>query len=218
MTRVRTLKTGTCTGTDKGKFSYAVSNVKPGRYNFRIYFKNADGTNIGTWGDIVVIAPGRTTSDTIPLGDILMKKPKVPTALSAYYLNGSESGNYYNALITWTRDSVHNEEYFELTINDVTSATDTYKIFTNENVAADKKEIFFESTSRVDGTLAAGSEYCIVKLPIGKKFEISIKAVNFLGASTAKTRDSATAASAITLANGDPVPANTAYGDEAINL
>lgn len=215
-----TLKTGTCTGEDKGKFSYTVSNVKPGRYNFRIYFKNADGTNIGTWGDIVVIAPGRTTSDaTIALGDILMKKPEAPTALSAYYIDNSVTGNYYNALITWTRDSVHNEEYFELTITDVTAATPVpYKIFTNETVAADKKEVFFESASRVDGTLAAGSEYCIVKLPVGKKFDISIKAVNFLGASAAKTRDSETAASAITLADGTAVPANTAYGDEAINL
>ena len=214
-----TLKTGTCTGDNKGKFSYTVANVKPGRYNFRIYFKNADGTNIGTWGDIVVIAPGRTTSDaSIALGDILMKKPEAPTALSAYYMNNSVTGNYYNALITWTRDSVHNEEYFELTINDVTETSDVYKIFTNETVAADKKEVFFESASRVDGTLAAGSEYCIVKLPVGKKFEISIKAVNFLGASDDKTRDSATAASAITLADGTAVPANTAYGDEAINL
>jgi hypothetical protein len=214
-----TLKTGTCTGDNKGKFSYTVANVKPGRYNFRIYFKNADGTNIGTWGDIVVIAPGRTTSDaSIALGDILMKKPEAPTALSAYFLDNSVAGNYYNALITWTRDSVHNEEYFELTINDVTETSDVYKIFTNETVAADKKEVFFESASRVDGTLAAGSEYCIVKLPVGKKFEISIKAVNFLGASDAKDRDSATAASAITLADGTAVSANTAYGDEAINL
>lgn len=214
-----TLKTGTCTGDDKGKFSYTVSNVKPGRYNFRIYFKNSENVNIGTWGDIVVIAPGRTTSDaTITLGDILMKKPKAPTALSAYYMNNSVTGNYYNALITWTRDSVHNEEYFELTINDVTGTSETYKIFTNETVAAEKKEVFFESDSRVDGTLAAGSEYCIVKLPVGKKFEISIKAVNFLGASDAKDRDSATTASAITLSNGNAVGANTAYGDEAINL
>ena len=214
-----TLKTGACTGANKGKFSYTVANVKPGRYNFRIYFKNADGTNIGTWGDIVVIAPGRTTSaTTVALGDILMKKPEAPSALSAYYMDNSVTGNYYNTLITWTRDSVHNEEYFELTINDVTETSDVYKIFTNETVAADKKEVFFESASRVDGTLAAGSEYCIVKLPVGKKFEISIKAVNFLGASDAKDRDSATAASTITLSNGNAVGANTAYGDEAINL
>lgn len=220
-TGTSTLKTGTCTGDDKGKFSYTVSNVKPGRYNFRIYFKNHDGANIGTWGDIVVIAPGRTTTneDSIALGDILMKKPSAPTALSAYYMNKSVTGNYYNALITWTRAELHNEEYFELTINDVTATTPvTYKIFTNTTDAETKKEIFFESASRVDGTLAAGSEYCIVKLPVGKKFEISIKAANFLGASDSKSRDSASAASTIELANGNAVGANTAYGTEAINL
>ncbi|SFI63037.1 Glycosyl hydrolase family 12 [Treponema bryantii] len=220
-TGTSTLKTGTCTGDDKGKFSYTVSNVKPGRYNFRIYFKNHDGANIGTWGDIVVIAPGRTTTneDTIALGDILMKKPSAPTALSAYYMNKSVTGNYYNALITWTRAELHNEEYFELTINDVTATTPvTYKIFTNTTDAETKKEIFFESASRVDGTLAAGSEYCIVKLPVGKKFEISIKAANFLGASDSKSRDSASVASTIELANGNAVGANTAYGTEAINL
>lgn len=214
-TGATTASSGDCSAA----FAYTATNVKPGRYNFRIYFKNSAGQRIGTWGDIVVIAPGRTTTATKDLGDILMKAPSAPTALSAYYMAGSVTGNYYNALITWTRAALHNEEYFELTINDITAASpDPYKIFTNENVATANKEVFFESASRVDGTLAAGSEYCIVKLPVGKRFDISIKAVNFIGASAAKDRDEATAASAIELSSGETVGDNTPYGADSINL
>lgn len=202
-------------------FTYTAENVNPGRYNFRVYFMNEDGTPIGTFADIVVIAPGRTTTHAFGnLGDILLKKPNAPTALSAYYLNNSESGNYYNTLITWTRDALHNEEYFELTINDVTSGTAAaYKVFgsTVDTNNPHVREVFFESSNHVDGTLAAGSEYCIVKLPIGKKFEISIKAVNFIDASDAKERDPATAASTITLSNGNTVGANTGFGADSIN-
>lgn len=208
-------------GDYSNSFTYEATDVKPGRYNFRVYFMNEDGTPIGTFADIVVIAPGRTTThDFDGLGDILLKKPNAPTALSAYYLNNSESGNYYNTLITWTRDALHNEEYFELTINDVTSGTAAdYKVFGSTVDTNDPhvREVFFESSNHVDGTLGAGSEYCIVKLPIGKKFEISIKAVNFIDASDAKTRDPATEASAITLSNGNTVGANTGFGADSIN-
>ncbi len=215
-TGATTASSGACSAA----FAYTATNVKPGRYNFRIYFKNSAGQKIGTWGEVVVIAPGRTTTKTdITIGDILLREPSAPTALSAYYMAGSVTGNYYNALITWTRAELHNEEYFELTITDISDATPTtYKIFTKENNAADKKEVFFESPSRVDGTLAAGSEYCIVKLPVGKRFDISIKAVNFIDASPAKGRDEATAASTITLADGETVGTNTPYGADSINL
>ena len=202
-------------------FTYEVSDVKPGRYNFRIYFENEDGTPIGTFADIVVIAPGRTTSWSFgALGDILLKKPEAPTALYAYYLNDSESGNYFNTLITWTRAALHNEEYFRLTVNDVTSGTpNAYKVFgtTVDNNNPHVQEVFFESSSHVDGTLAAGSEYCIVKLPIGKKYEIEIQAVNFIDASDVKNRTPATAASTIKLSDGNTVGANTGFGADSIN-
>lgn len=209
-----TAKNGTCSA----GFTYTATDIKPGRYNFRIYFKNAAEKSIGTWGDIVVIAPGRTTTGSPALGDILMKAPSAPTALSAYYINNTLSGDYYNALITWTRASLHNEEYFELTINE-DGATNPYRVFTAEpNAEHAYEKVFFVSGDWVDGTLAAGSEYCIVKLPVGKNFDLSIKAVNFIGASSAKTRDPATAASTLELSSGETVGENTPYGESGVNL
>lgn len=199
-------------------FDYSpAQTVKPGRYNFRVYFDMNKGTEdepvyktIGTWGDIVVVAPGRQTAIELGnIGDILMKTPKKPANLSAYYLKDSSDGNNYNVLITWDDEST-NEEYFELTIkNDDDS---DYKVFGAES----GQEIFWESDSRVDGTLSAGSEYCIVKLPLEKKFEISLKAVNVVGESESCTRVT-TNTTAFT-SDEWVVPENEAYGAEKINL
>ena len=220
------LTDGNCSGDNKGKFAYVKDGIKPGRYGFRIYFYMEQGTGdeardvaIGTWGDVVVIAPGRTTPGTLALGDILYKTPKPPKDLSAYYVKNSASGNDYQVLITWTDDST-NEEYFELTIQDVTDAENPvdYKIFgdTTDTETPHVKEVFWESASRVDGTLAAGSNYCIVKLPLSKKFEISLKAVNFVGKSTACARTKTNTAAFTS--DKFTVPANTAYGAENVNL
>ena len=212
---------GDCSGDKKGTFAYEKNDIAPGRYNFRIYFYKSDDTAIGTWGDVVVIAPGRTTTKTLPLGDILYKAPKDPKDLSAYYVNNSASGNDYQVLITWTDDST-NEEYFELTIQDVTDAENPvdYKIFgdTTDTETPHVKEVFWESASRVDGTLAAGSKYCIVKLPLSKKFEISLKAVNFVGESAACSRVAASDAFVSPAGSTFTAPANTPYGSEKINL
>ncbi len=211
------LTDGDCTGTNVGKFSYSKNDIEPGRYNFRIYFKRADGRAVGTWGDIVVVVPGRTTSVTeLALGEILLTAPIAPTGLSAYYVNNSAEGNFYNVLVTWT-DASNNEEYFELTINDC-DGTDPvlYKIFCNEKNTEAKKEIFWESSNYVAGTLSAGSNHCILKLPLGKKFDISMKAVNFIGSSDACSRLT-TNTSAFT-SDAFTVPDNTAYGAEKINL
>ena len=201
-------------------FEFVKAKINPGRYSFRIYFYNENGTAIGTWGDVVVIAPGRTTTKTKDLGDILYKAPDAPTALSAYLVDNSVSGNNYQVLIAWT-DASYNEEYFELTIKDITDAANPvdYKIFGNTTDAADPhvSEVFWESSSRVDGTLAAGSNYCIVKLPFGKKFDISIKAVNFVDKSAAKDFDAASSAY-VSTSTDFTAPANTPYGAEKINL
>ncbi len=203
---------------DTHGFAFNKSNIAPGRYNFRIYFYNSEGKKIGTWGDVVVIAPGRTTTFDKDLGDILYKAPVAPEDLAAYYVKNSVSGNDYQVLITWT-DTPTNEEYFELTIQDVTDAAHPvdYKIFgdTTDNADPHVQEVFWGSSSYVDGTLSAGSNHCIVKLPLSKKFEISLKAVNFVGSSQACPRG---AASAAYTSDEFDVPANEPYGDENINL
>lgn len=202
--------------TTYGKFTYnPSSDVDPGRYNFRVYFDMNKGTTndpdyvtIGTWNDIVVVAPGRTTGGANysigNIGDILNKAPDAPTALSAYYVGDPDdktNGDDFNVLIKWTPSSSKNEEYYKLVIKDWTtgSAVD-YKEFDADNE-------FFASDIWVDGTLAGGTNNCTVKLPVGKKYEITLTAVNVIGESSAAARETAEA-----------LDGHVAYGAEKINL
>ena len=62
-------------------------DIAPGRYSFQIRFFNSDTTpkQVGYWEDIVVIAPGRTTTNTtIDCGNIINRLPYHPENLSAY--------------------------------------------------------------------------------------------------------------------------------------
>lgn len=197
-------------------FAYTKANLNPGRYSYTIkFFKNSK--KMGVWGDVVVVAPGRTTTASVTLPDILAKKPNKPTNFHAYLVDGSERGDYYNVLFTWERDALKNEENFVITLNTYadTAASTTpvvYKIYGVENVAADKKEVFFESADRVAGSLNACEESCIIRLPTGTLFNATIKAQNFVGDSEEETRSSADAA-----ATGTGIPANTPYAAEKIN-
>lgn len=198
--------------TTYGKFTYNLTaEVNPGRYNFRIYFFKDEGTDsiaIGTWNDIVVVAPGRTTNGTDGsignIGDILNKAPAAPTNLSAYYVGDPEdktNGDVFDVLIKWTPSASKNEDYYKLVIKDWTtgSAVD-YKEFDADNE-------FFASDIWVDGTLAGGTNNCTVKLPVGKKYEITLTAVNVIGESSAAARETAEAPDG-----------HVAYGAEKINL
>ena len=200
--------------TTYGQFTYNLTaEVNPGRYNFRIYFFKDEGTDsiaIGTWNDIVVVAPGRTTNGTDGsignIGDILNKAPAAPTNLSAYYVGDPEdktNGDVFDVLIKWTPSSSKNEEYYKLVIKDWTtgSAVD-YKEFDADNE-------FFASDIWVDGTLAGGTDNCKVRLPVGKKYEITLTAVNVIGESAAATRKTTEVTA---------VDNHVAYGTENINL
>jgi len=216
-------------------FTYTKDGLNPGRYSFAVEYYNSDNTKIGVWGDIVAVAPGRTTSKTgdgaLTVPDVLAKRPDAPTNFHAYRVNNSETDNgYYNVLFTWTRGNKKNEENFILTINQYENATattsTTYKIYGIEQNTTDKKEVFFESADRVAGRLNATEESCIIRLPTGILFDATIQAHNFVGYSDANstdagyqptTRTEASAAASGTLPEGDTIPENTAFGEEKIN-
>ena len=206
-------ETGVTTNTTTAKA------IKPGRYNFRIYFDMNKGTStepvyqtIGSWNDIVVVAPGRTTNGTDgsigDIGDILNKAPDAPSHLSAYYVGDPASktnGDDFDVLIKWTPSSSKNEDYYKLIIKDCTGSSEVdYKEY-------DADHAFFGSDIWVAGNLAGGTDSCTVRLPVGKKYEITLSAVNVIGESAAATRGVA-----------DPDVAeedgNVAYGTEKINL
>ena len=204
--------------TTYGKFTYNLTEeVDPGRYNFKIYFSmnkgTTDSTNyqtIGSWNDIVVVAPGRTTSGTNGsignIGDILNTAPTAPDNLSAYYVGdpaNKTSGDDFDVLITWTPSTSKNEDYYKLVIKDWTtgSAVD-YKEF-------DADHAFFGSDIWVEGTLAGGTNSCKVRLPVGKKYEITLSAVNVICESAVANRKT----SGVTA-----VTNHETYGAEKINL
>lgn len=216
-------------------FTYEKDGLNPGRYSFAVEYYNAEDTKIGVWGDIIAVAPGRTTSKTgdaaLTVPDVLAKRPDAPTNFHAYRVNGSETDDgYYNVLFTWTRGDKKNEENFILTINqyaDATAASSTvYKIFGTESDADNNKYDFFECADRVAGRLNATEESCIVRLPTGILFDATIQAYNFVGYSDYSSTDDgyqptprteATDAASGNLPEGDAIPANTVFGAEKIN-
>ncbi len=211
------VSTNVGTGTNAknyGAFAYDpnddAKSLKPGRYNFKIYFymeNNSKDIPIGTWNEIVVVAPGRTTEeDNLMLDGILNKAPSNPTNLSAYYVGNPTAKTYgddFDVLINWTPSTSKNEDYYKLVIKDWTSGSAVdYKVFDADNE-------FFGSDVWVAGTLAGGTNNCTVKLPVGKKYEITLTAVNVIGESTAATRKTTEVTA---------VANHVAYGTENINL
>lgn len=236
------ISTGVCIDSQNATFATGTKNftyekdaLNPGRYSFAVEYYNADDIKIGVWGDVVAVAPGRTTDKTgdnaLSVPDVLAKRPDAPTAFHAYRVNDSETDDgYYNVLFTWTRGARKNEENFILTINQYADAAATsptvYKIFGIESDAANNKYNFFECSDRVAGRLNATEESCIVRLPTGILFDATIQAENFVGYSDSSTteagyqptgRTEASAAASGNLPEGDEMPANTAFGTEKIN-
>lgn len=204
--------------------NYTKDALKPGRYSFVVTYYNAAGNKIGVWGDVVAVAPGRTTTHTEAVPDVLAKVPKKPSDFHAYLVDDSENVNgTYRVLFTWTRDALKNEENFEITLktydgtgSDATATT--YKIFGIEDDATNKKYVFFENADRIAGSLNATEESCIITLPTGTLFDASIKAQNFVGDSESVNRTAATAAATGTLPDGTTaIPDNTPFGDSKIN-
>ena len=196
------------TVTDGHKFTFAPKttdatpvalDIAPGRYSFQIKFYNVTATTaindslqpIGYYEDIVVVAPGRTTSDTsIACGKIINQLPTSPDNLRAYLKNDSEDADGYTVILTW-EDKSKNEENFVIYLNEYDSdAADadkkTFVLGTKgpqEGDGAVKHEIFYTSKFNAGGSVNASSETASLKLEFGKVYDVSIRAENFVGES-----------------------------------
>lgn len=175
-------------------FTYNLSTVDiaPGRYSFQIKFFNSSSNQVGYWEDIVVIAPGRTTTDTaISCGKIIFQKPASPANLRAFLKTNSEDADGYTVILTWDDMSTNEENfviYVEEYASDAANATKTtYKILGVEAAdptdADDKREVFHTSAMNAGGSVRASSHTASIKLPFGKVFDVSIRAQNFVGLS-----------------------------------
>ena len=205
--------------------------LDPGRYSFKIYFYNvataAEITDslqpVGYYEDLVVVAPGRTTTDTsISCGKIINQLPKSPENLRAYLKTGSEDADGYTVILTW-EDKSKNEENFVIYLDEYASDADdaaVTKTIVLGTEAADEtavngiavvKQNFFTSDMYAGGSVNASSTTASLKLEFGKVYDVSIRAKNFVGESI-KTKASADPAVVEVKACPRVVEANTLEG------
>lgn len=180
-------------------FNYKKLSVPNGQYTFKItFYADDNGTerSCGVWSDLIRIDVGNVTDtlhttntvdeeNRIVIPDIIAKGPDAaPDNLKVWYIEGSETINngihYYNALVTW-EDKSSNEECFNLKIVDLgdpADDTDDIVVYSKDNPDA---PAFIDSDVHVAGSLLAGNEGVIVKLPTGHLYEFYVQAANWIG-------------------------------------
>ena len=173
-------------------FNYGTSPVvtlNPGAYEYRMIFykgPSSDLKPIGSYSDTIVVYPGNDLVQAIGELDILNKRPTKPENLRAYLKDKSEDKepNSYYVKLTW--DPARFETNYELMLK--TSSDDGTTLPVNGTIYGFKStntnaEDFLASPIRHDGSLAYGSTTCTLKLQLGKVYEVSIRAHNYIGES-----------------------------------
>ena len=163
--------------------------LNPGAYEYRMIFYKGVAPNftpIGSYSDTIVVYPGNDLVQAIGELDILNKKPTKPENLRAYLKDKSEDKepNSYYVKLTW--DPARFETNYELMLK--TSSDDGTTLPVNGTIYGFKStntnaEDFLASPIRHDGSLAYGSTTCTLKLQLGKVYEVSIRAHNYIGES-----------------------------------
>ncbi|MCI6442556.1 hypothetical protein [Treponema sp.] len=164
--------------------------IDPGTYTYKVVFYTGTDTKVGLWSDILLIAPGNTTKKTVNIPYVIKEKPDSPANLCAYYVNDTETNGYYNVKLTW-EDKSSNEEYYVITINEYDSYSANAVLYKELGIiekTATNKEVFVSSQEYVSGSILANNTEVELKLPTGKLFDVSIKAVNFAYSSDEVTR------------------------------
>lgn len=171
-------------------FTETTTAINPGTYTYKVVFYTGTDTKVGLWSDILLIAPGNTTKKTVNIPDVIKEKPDSPANLCAYYVDDTETNGYYNVKLTW-EDNSSNEEYYVITINEYDSYSATAVLYKELGITEDtatNKEVFVSSQEYVSGSILANNTEVELKLPAGKLFDVSIKAVNFVDSSDEVTR------------------------------
>lgn len=182
------------------------SSLEPGNYLLKVIFYqtvNSTTQKIGFWSDILIIEPGRQTTKSITIPDIIARKPDAPSNLKIYRADATQTKDYYNAVIRW-EDNSNNEEEFVLTIKEYASSS----AYTGSTVATlnstNYQSISYaaDGVGYISGTLFYGSEEYVVKLSTGKLYDIELYAKNSYGKSATITRVGST-----------DIAGDAAYGD-----
>ncbi len=187
-------KTVTGTGLAAGSYIFGV----------RIYKGSA---SLAYVSDVLVIEPGRTTTDELIFGNVISTLPAAPSTLIAQELLNTAykpSGDFYNVRLYW-KDQATNEESYELIVREFTNTSDVWTAYAeNDNDSTinaaygtryDFADILTLTTSNndfnigwKDGSLYAGSEELILTVPTGRMFDFQIRAKNQIGTSVSVVR------------------------------
>lgn len=168
------------------------SSLEPGNYLLKVIFYqtvNASTQKIGLWSDILIIEPGRQTTKSITIPDIIARKPESPSNLRIYRVDATQTKDYYNAVIRWD-DNSNNEEEFVLTIKEYASSSS----YTGTPLAtlnsSNYQSISYAANGvgYISGSLFYGSEEYVVKLSTGKLYDVELYAKNSYGKSSTITR------------------------------
>lgn len=167
-----------------------VVTLNAGAYEYRMVFYKGTGLNktpIGSYSDTIVVYPANDLVKSLGEIDVLNRKPTKPENLRAYLEDKSEDKdpNYYYVKLTW--DPSRFETNYELKVQTssddgttFSSADDKIYGFKATNSTA---EDFLASSIWHDGSLAYGSKTCTIKLQLGKVYEVSLQARNYIGVS-----------------------------------
>lgn len=174
--------------------NYSVDKMNPGTYRFKVTFENTTTHKKFPWSDILVILPGKTVDNEVAIDNLIGKLPEVPADFKAGYVDSSEDkyNGYYVTEFSWTRDSLRNENNFEidlLELNDATAtvpASDTNwetAVTTDNGVVKTFDDKFSSAIEHESGSLLACNESVQIRLELGKRYFARIRAVNYAGVS-----------------------------------
>lgn len=185
------------TGTEHN-FSYTNSDkkVNPGNYLFKMVFYNTEDTIIGSYVDTLIVNPGNALVRDLGTLDIIGKIPSAPENVKAYLIKDSETIEGYKVLVSWEGGKYATNFELKLTeyAGDGTNDSDPnniikiYGLAGMDNAATKTVEDFitspvYEGTGTGASSMLYGDNTAIIKLELGKVYEIQMRARNYIGTS-----------------------------------
>lgn len=190
---VRVVSSGFDAWTSSG-YNLAVSEINPGYYLLRIdFYSSSTGSQVcaGTYSELVDIEPGRETSDSVAIPDILLLPPEEPENLKVYRIDSSCTPDSYNALIRWDDLSI-NEEYFCINVYEYNSSNYAAGSLVASIDKSNYSSLSLENDGAgyVSGSVLYSSGEYVLKLKTGKLYDFEICSKNSYGSSAVVSRTS----------------------------
>ena len=185
------------TGTEHD-FSYTNSDkkVNPGNYLFKMVFYNNEDTIIGSYVDTLIVNPGNALVRDLGTLDIIGKIPSAPENVKAYLIKDSETIEGYKVLVSWEGGKYATNFELKLTEYAGDGANDSdpnniikiYGLAGMDNATPKTVEDFitspvYEGTGTGASSMLYGDNTAIIKLELGKVYEIQMRARNYIGTS-----------------------------------